>query len=350
MEGVGWRLLRKMGCQEGGGLGKYEQGIREPLSASGQSHRHGVAYVRHPNRGDASSNSIRANAGPLLPEILLTIATLHIFALVDTRSEITCISQNTWDQVRSELPDIPVLPLKAIQAQGAFSSRSRKITQVYLPLVIKGHPLEFCCLIVSDLVRPCILGIDWLSEFQCRVCLRNRLTITPRDAPPMHVTFTTVTGDRDAVRIEKDESELCGVEINATCVMPLQNFEQKVTETTLGDRGKEQLRQLLAEYNGLFSDQPGRTGIYEHEIEMRDNTPFIWRSYPVPFAVRGPVEQKLKEMLDLGVISRAASPYSSPMTVVRKKDGSVRLSLDARWLNEKMIADVKCPPSTEELL
>jgi hypothetical protein len=54
-------------------------------------------------------------------------------------------------------------------------------------------------------------------------------------------------------------------------------------------------------------------------------------------------------MLQLGVIKREASPFASPMTVVRKKDGSVRICLDARWINQQMVSDCEAPRPPEDL-
>jgi hypothetical protein len=55
-------------------------------------------------------------------------------------------------------------------------------------------------------------------------------------------------------------------------------------------------------------------------------------------------------MLCLGVIKREASPNASPTTVVKKKDGLVRICLDVRMINSKIIADCESPPATDELL
>ena len=48
-------------------------------------------------------------------------------------------------------------------------------------------------------------------------------------------------------------------------------------------------------------------------------------------------------MLDIGIIQRSNSPYINPIVPVIKKDGSVRLCLDARKLNEILIQDWECP-------
>ena len=66
--------------------------------------------------------------------------------------------------------------------------------------------------------------------------------------------------------------------------------------------------------------------------------------------MRPAVDAAIQEMLDLGVIKREASQYASPITVVRKKDGSGRVCLNARIINSKMKADCETPPPAEELL
>ena len=44
-------------------------------------------------------------------------------------------------------------------------------------------------------------------------------------------------------------------------------------------------------------------------------------------------------MLDLGIIRASASPYASPIVIVKKKDGSNRICVDYRKLNNVTVAD-----------
>ena len=46
------------------------------------------------------------------------------------------------------------------------------------------------------------------------------------------------------------------------------------------------------------------------------------------------VQEKVKEILDKGVIVHSKKPYSSPILVVPKKEGANRISSDSRKLNE----------------
>lgn len=127
-------------------------------------------------------------------------------------------------------------------------------------------------------------------------------------------------------------------------------LEKKLRQTELEKNQQDELFHILNDYQSVFSDKPELTDIYQHKIILKDEEPFIKKSYPVAFAMREAVEKTIKEMLDIGVIKREPSPYCSPMTVVRKKDNSVRICLDARTLNTKMVGDCESPPSIQEIL
>lgn len=60
------------------------------------------------------------------------------------------------------------------------------------------------------------------------------------------------------------------------------------------------------------------------------------------------VRKHLQELLDSGVIWESESPFTSPIVVVRKKDGSVRLCIDFRKLNLQTIKDAYALPRLEE--
>ena len=60
------------------------------------------------------------------------------------------------------------------------------------------------------------------------------------------------------------------------------------------------------------------------------------------------MEIEIQDMLDLGVIEPSISPYSSPIVLVPKKDGSVRFCIDFRKLNKVMEFDAE--PMPEEII
>lgn len=60
--------------------------------------------------------------------------------------------------------------------------------------------------------------------------------------------------------------------------------------------------------------------------------------------------QTIDDLLTRGMIQKSTSHYASPAYPVIKKDGSVRLVIDYRKLNEKMIEEVFPFPNIEDIL
>ena len=62
------------------------------------------------------------------------------------------------------------------------------------------------------------------------------------------------------------------------------------------------------------------------------------------------MESEIDEIIELGVIEPSISPYSSPIVLVPKKDGSVRFCIDFRKLNKVTEFDVEPMPNMEEVI
>ena len=120
--------------------------------------------------------------------------------------------------------------------------------------------------------------------------------------------------------------------------------------TALNASRKEIFMKVVYKFKELFSNKPGCAKGYVHKIKLIKSNPTINRTYPVPFALRDAVSKCICEMVDSGVIERAVSPYCNPLRVTGKSDGSVRICLDARLLNQYIEDDHESPPVISELL
>jgi hypothetical protein len=63
------------------------------------------------------------------------------------------------------------------------------------------------------------------------------------------------------------------------------------------------------------------------------------RPYRHPFAQKNEIDKIVQELLKAGVIRPITSPYSSPMVMVLKKEGTWRMCPDFRVVNKLTIKD-----------
>lgn len=351
-----------MGWEFGKGLGRNLQGITQPVNIYNHRGKMGLRakgeitpiksnpYPRFTRGIEATSIITPTRPETYLPEISIFFMQHPLTALLDTGSEITCVSADVYEGfVKNTRP--PMLPLRALVIQGAFGTRSKSVTQqVLLSISILQRKFEMCCLVVQGLIRPCILGSDWLQKNQATLDMANRkLRLSTPNAELLEIPFQSTPVPRPALTVEPEETELLVITKAPTSTHP-QLLQAITDQAKLTQPEKLRLLNTLLPFSDVFSTQPGLTSVYQHEIRLHDLTPFAKKSYPVPFALRNTVEAKLEEMIQQGVIERTSSAYSSPMTVVKKKDGTIRICLDARALNEKMVSDHECPPRIEEIL
>ena len=75
------------------------------------------------------------------------------------------------------------------------------------------------------------------------------------------------------------------------------------------------------------------TDIVQHQVKLTSNTPVRCKPYRLPYVTRQVLKKDIREMLELGIIRESKSPYASPVVIAKKLDGSNRVSLDYRKLN-----------------
>lgn len=114
-----------------------------------------------------------------------------------------------------------------------------------------------------------------------------------------------------------------------------------------------QIDSLLPKYEDVFGGPkelpPLRS--HDHRIPMIEvSSPMSVRPYRYPYYQKNEIEKLVKEMLETGNIRPGQSPFSSPVLLVKKRDGSWRYCVDYRALNKETIKDKFPIPVVEELL
>ena len=101
---------------------------------------------------------------------------------------------------------------------------------------------------------------------------------------------------------------------------------------------REQLNEILEQYENVFNDLPGATTTIEHHVRLTDPQPFR-HSYGLPHQLSVQLKEDLDTWVSLGIVEKSNSPWCSPLLAVRKRDGSHRFCLDCRKLNARTIFD-----------
>ncbi|KAL5497626.1 hypothetical protein EMCRGX_G014134 [Ephydatia muelleri] len=118
----------------------------------------------------------------------------------------------------------------------------------------------------------------------------------------------------------------------------------------LTEQQRKDLDSLMSEFAQVLANTPGRTQFAEHCIETGSARPVRLPAYRIPHAYRETVRQEIEEMLEEGIIEHSNSEWSSPIVLVGKKDGSLRLCVDYRRLNSLSEADAYPMPRIDEML
>ncbi|VEN42942.1 unnamed protein product [Callosobruchus maculatus] len=116
---------------------------------------------------------------------------------------------------------------------------------------------------------------------------------------------------------------------------------------------QKRLRVFMTEYQDIFDvgiGKKGRTNVVRHKIHTGDVPPIRQPPRKLPLAKREEANRIIKEMEEEGVIEQSASPWPSPVVLVKKKDGSTRFCVDYRQLNNVTLKDSYPLPRIDDTL
>ena len=151
-------------------------------------------------------------------------------------------------------------------------------------------------------------------------------TLTEEDVPSDDTaTCQDTSGIEDVGNLETP------VKIKLSNSKVIANIDSKLDG--LSAEQKQQLRDLIQQYESIFPDVPNRTNAAVHDIDVGDSKPIKQHPYQV-----GPVKiKKMREEIDYmlahDIIKLSNSEWSSPYGLVPKPDGSVRFCTDYRKVN-----------------
>lgn len=102
------------------------------------------------------------------------------------------------------------------------------------------------------------------------------------------------------------------------------------------------MAKLVGKFHDVFACMDGCIGqadLVTHKIDTGEAHPIKLPARRLPSTSKIVVEEEVDKMLKQGIVEPSDSPWSAPVCLATKKDGSIRFSIDFRKLNSVTLRD-----------
>ena len=226
-------------------------------------------------------------------------------------------------------------PGQTIVTEMQCKTKTGKTPMIVAPVIAKVFDVEGASVIPMRVINlsPAPLIIN-----------KGRVLTRPSYAPP---EFQQMPPNK--------ETEAPPFSINSlgtkTPKQPIQSNDFQIGEEY--NHLKREVLELVNEFRDTFAldgEKSGITTIMRHKIRTSDEEPVYRPQYCIPHVHQDKLDEEIDKMLEDDIIELSKSPYNSPIVVVPKKDGSLRLCVDFSALNKKIVADQYPLPVIGEVL
>lgn len=263
-------------------------------------------------------------------------------AIIDTGSAISVIPSNLVHHLR--LTPTPTSPITMYSASGHHVPSNTSVTilttaadrSFSIPITYYVAPSNMPLIIGMDTLRHGILSI---RHGNLSLSFSSPPTSTPIPAMVQTIDLDiseSIPGPIDDFRSFMDSQKV--------------PFEQLIDSSLSSTQQSSVLWTLQRHLKSFAADpkKPSTTSVF-HPIDTGTASPLKQRPYRVPPSTATLIEEEVKNMLQNGIIRPSNSPWSSPVILVTKKDGSIRFCIDYRRLNQITTADAFPMPIAEDL-
>ena len=246
----------------------------------------------------------------------LRLGNVSVKALIATGAEVSAVSDILFAFIKPSL--IKPSNRKNLELRSACNNNFNIYGRFSIPVEIKNvNSIVHDFYVITNLKEQCILGLDFIRRQGIIVNgSNNTIKITNMAQRPI------IAGIEIGPTIEKDKKTLFNL--------------QHLSEGKFA-----QFKKLFDNQKNLFAQSMVKLGCaHKHKHFIETNGPPVYtHPYKLPITQCPILQRYLTEMLENGIIRPSQSPYSSPVVLVKKKSGELRLCIDYRRLNTATVKD-----------
>lgn len=272
-------------------------------------------------------------------------------ALVDSGCTHTCLPSSKADDLMRAGIRIRMVNGYAGIANGG---QAEIVGLARIPLSIATNQGEVKwtgdCMLVKRLPYELILGVNTIKGLGTSI-----------DFGKDTVTFQSEGGSAcpvvqalpiDAVVPEPDADGVPEAEWRDVTFEPeVEHNDETFKHPELTPEQTKEFNELLREWKQEFATSPGQCNVLEHTIYLEGNPAPVKQRYRLLSpALQEQVHAEIKKLLDKGIVRPSISPWASPIVVVKKKNGDIRVCTDYRKLNELSAGNAYPLPRIHEML
>ena len=219
-------------------------------------------------------------------------------------------------------------------------------------MLIQSHPFTVTLRVLPLSGADVVLGVEWLRTLGPIITDYTAFTMafTYMGQPiTLHADVSSDTNPTSAYQLKRS--------LHTHSISGL--FHLSLLPVTQPDLDSEPphpisaINTLLLKYQVIFQQPttlpPPRQ--HDHHINLIPSAlPVNVRPYRYPHSQKNEIEKQVTSLLESGLIQPSRSPFSSPVLLVKKKDGTWRMCVDYRALNAITVKDWFPIPTIEELL
>ncbi|XP_038063012.1 uncharacterized protein LOC119733697 [Patiria miniata] len=288
-----------------------------------------------PNKVNFLQSDTTCGNGPLVEA---AIADTHsVVALVDTGSSRSLITDEFCDELglSPRLPDMETLIMVDGSELATLGTVETQVRVGSTDAVLRLHR-------VHRLPTPVLLGMDYVHKAHLTLDFANNCYWTVGSAEDHLIKFPMLgTPAPPPCRVDPA--------VPPDVDLPPRTSSQ-LDQPILTGNDLHRIDCLLNDFPNVMSDQPGRTDIAQHYIDIGDAPPQRSPPYRLSPDRRQALHEEIDSLLQSGKITPSKSPWASPVLMVPKKNGQFRFCVDYRKLNRVTKLDAYPMPTIDTIL